>query len=157
MVHVTVRALSSFLLHKVYRDSEPQCVVGKNMGRFLSSFYDLRTQCLYLCVGSTAPSLGILLFAINLSAYAWFSASAGLLDVWFFLICLYCPSDSAESDPWQPHLLFSSACSVQFHYKYNQLFWTIINNTWKRSILFPQPNPTSKYKRFTMDWNEKES
>ena len=47
--------------NKVYRDSAPQCVVGRNMGRFLCSFYDSHTQ--YLCVGSTAPSLDILLLA----------------------------------------------------------------------------------------------
>ena len=52
--------------NKVYRDSETQCIVGRNGGRFLCSFYDSRTQRLYLCVGSTAPSRDILLFAINL-------------------------------------------------------------------------------------------
>ena len=36
------------------------------MGRFLCSFYVSRTQRLYLCVGSTAPSIDILLFAIDL-------------------------------------------------------------------------------------------
>ena len=52
--------------HKGYRYSEPQCVVGRNMWRFLCSFYESCTQGLYLCVGSTVPSLDILLFTINL-------------------------------------------------------------------------------------------
>ena len=51
---------------KVYHDSETQCIVERNMGQFQCSFYDSRKQCLYLCVGSTAPSLDILLLAINL-------------------------------------------------------------------------------------------
>ena len=57
--------------HKVYRDSETHCIVGRNMGRLLCSLYDSRTQRLYLCVRSTAPSLDILLFAINLMAWWW--------------------------------------------------------------------------------------
>ena len=36
--------------NKVYRDSEKQCIVGRNMGRFLSSFNNSRTQRLYLYV-----------------------------------------------------------------------------------------------------------
>ena len=55
--------------HRVYLDSEPQCIMGKD-GAFATTAYadmhNVHTNGLYLCVGSTAPSLGILLFAKNL-------------------------------------------------------------------------------------------
>ena len=58
------------VLHKVYHDSELQCVVERHMGQFamrcMLSCMTRATHRPYLCVGSTAPSLDILLFAINL-------------------------------------------------------------------------------------------
>ena len=42
-------ALLFIKYYKVYRDSEPQCIVGRNMGQFLCSSYDSRTQ--YLTFG----------------------------------------------------------------------------------------------------------
>ena len=47
------------------RDSELLCVVGRQRGHSTSAVYvvmhDVRTHGLYLCVGSTAPSLNILI------------------------------------------------------------------------------------------------
>ena len=61
---------------------------GKEYGWFLCNFYDLRTQRLYLCVGSTAPSLDILLFAINLIELSE---------------CSSCPKDELSDIPIQSY------------------------------------------------------
>ena len=60
-----------YVPNKVYHDSEPQCVVGRQMGQLAMQcmlivlLFSCKSRThipyIYLCVGSTAPSLDILL------------------------------------------------------------------------------------------------
>ena len=68
------------------------------MGRFLCSFCDSRTQRLYLCVDSTAPSLDILLFAINLinqyhSSHSYQAWNSIFERIWPFSFCKVAKGD----------------------------------------------------------------